>query len=548
MLHIVHHELCILGTLTPEEILMRRIILLALLTAAPLLSYASDWIVPDLNIGEPKLNQSVIKKDLSEGATLYEIKRGTVGKDGYILSTGVINSQTKQKYIDELKNLNIPFEVNFAPETAPLGNFIGPIIRIKGFNNQNEAKDKADKLQAKGLEFNVRYSAQEGLHTSGPFDISVLKIDLNKFDGKIVSALAKDTIQGAESVTSMIDRKKAIAGVNGGFFAFDNSVGDYGAPAGIYVSNGELIREATNNRPVIIFDNSGNKTNVFFGTSVVTKSFITQGDLSYQINGLNRVPGKLLNCGGYESKPTEKPVHDFVCHNDNEVIAYNRMYGNHTPNLTATEIIINKRGDIISYSDKVNTKIESDKTYIQVTGNKKLELKKDIPVKLVHKVFIDNKEFTLKPGITMISAGPSLLVNGNIPIEIRAIQGWDPYPKIKDLNQSQDDDGLSLANDSENREGFYEGWVLRRHPRTAIGITKDNVLFIAVVYGRNPTNSEGATITEMGRLMKALGAITAMNLDGGGSSVMIVDGKPTGPFSDEEERLVSDAILLIKNN
>nr|WP_305071771.1 ROK family protein [Providencia sp. wls1948] len=291
-----------------------------------------------------------------------------------------------------------------------------------------------------------------------------------------------------------------------------------------------------------------NIAQILAGTSVVTKSFITQGDLSYQINGLNRVPGKLLNCGGYESKPTEKPVHDFVCHNDNEVIAYNRMYGNHTPNVTATEIIINKRGDIISYSDKVNTKIESDKTYIQVTGNKKLELKKDIPVKLVHKVFIDNKEFTLKPGITMISAGPSLLVNGNIPIEIRATQGWDPYPKIKDLNQSQDDDGLSLANDSENREGFYEGWVLRRHPRTAIGITKDNVLFIAVVYGRNPTNSEGATITEMGRLMKALGAITAMNLDGGGSSVMIVDGKPTGPFSDEEERLVSDAILLIKNN
>lgn len=527
---------------------MRRMKLLVLLTVVPLLSYASDWIVPDLNIGEPKLNQSVIKKDLSEGATLYEIKRGAVGKDGYILSTGTINSQTKQKYINELKTLNIPFEVNSAPETAPQGTLLGSIIRIKGFNNQNEAKDKADKLQAKGLEFSVRYSAQEGMETNGPFDISVLKINLNKFDGKIISTLAKDKIQGAESVTSMIDRKKAIAGVNGGFFAFDDSVGDYGAPAGIYVKNGELVREATNNRPVIIFDNSGNKTQVFFGTSVVTKSFITQGNFSYQINGLNRAPGKLLNCGGYESKPTEKPVHDFVCNNDDEIIAYNSMYGNNTPKLKATEIIINNHGDVISYSDVVNTKIENDKTYIQVTGNKKVELKDGLPVKLVHKVFVDNKEFTLKPGITMISAGPSLLVEGNIPIEIRSAQGWDPYPKIKDLNQSKDDDGLSLTNDSENREGFYEGWVLRRHPRTAIGITKENVLFIAVVYGRNPTNSEGATITEMGRLMKALGAVTAMNLDGGGSSVMIVDGKPTGPFSDKEERLVSDAILLIKNN
>ncbi|MGG4607223.1 phosphodiester glycosidase family protein [Providencia sp. Me31A] len=527
---------------------MRMMKLLVLLTAAPLLSYASDWTVPDLNIGKANLNQTVIKKDLSEGATLYEIKRGAVGKDGYILSTGIITPQTKQKYINELKALNIPFEVNAATETAPLGTPLGPIIRIKGFNNQNEAKAKADKLQAKGLEFSVRYSAQEGMETTGPFDISILKIDLNRFDGKIINALAKDKIQGAESVTSMVDRKKAIAGVNGGFFAFDDSVGDYGAPAGIYVNNGELIREATNNRPVIIFDNSGKKTQVFFGTSVETQSFITQGDFSYQINGINRTPGKLLNCGGNESKPTEKPVHDFVCNNDSEIIVYNSMYGNNTPQVRATEIILNKRGDIVSYSDVVNTKIESDKNYIQLTGNKKLVLKEGLPVKLVHKVFVDNKEFTLKPGITMISAGPSLLVDGNIPIEIRAAQGWEPYPKIKDLNQSKDDDGLSLTNDSENREGFYEGWVLRRHPRTAIGITKENILFIAVVYGRNPTHSEGATITEMGRLMKALGAVTAMNLDGGGSSVMIVDGKPTGTFSDEKERLVSDAILLIKKD
>jgi len=43
------------------------------------------------------------------------------------------------------------------------------------------------------------------LHTSGPFDISVLKIDLNKFDGKIVSALAKDNEVSSHNLIIFIE-------------------------------------------------------------------------------------------------------------------------------------------------------------------------------------------------------------------------------------------------------------------------------------------------------------------------------------------------------
>jgi hypothetical protein len=62
-------------------------------------------------------------------------------------------------------------------------------------------------------------------------------------------------------------------------------------------------------------------------------------------------------------------------------------------------------------------------------------------------------------------------------------------------------------------------------PRTAIGTNKNGRwLYIAVVDGRQPLYSEGATFTELADLMIDLGAYFAMNLDGGGSSTMVIAG------------------------
>ena len=63
-----------------------------------------------------------------------------------------------------------------------------------------------------------------------------------------------------------------------------------------------------------------------------------------------------------------------------------------------------------------------------------------------------------------------------------------------------------------------------RNPRTAIGYTKDNNLILLTADGREGA-SIGLTLNELAYLMKQLGCINAMNLDGGGSTVMFVDGK-----------------------
>jgi hypothetical protein len=61
----------------------------------------------------------------------------------------------------------------------------------------------------------------------------------------------------------------------------------------------------------------------------------------------------------------------------------------------------------------------------------------------------------------------------------------------------------------------------RRHPRTAICTSERKIIFV-VVDGRQPQLSVGMTLEELADLMVSLGCTTAMNTDGGGSSVMAV--------------------------
>ena len=63
-----------------------------------------------------------------------------------------------------------------------------------------------------------------------------------------------------------------------------------------------------------------------------------------------------------------------------------------------------------------------------------------------------------------------------------------------------------------------------RNPRTAVGYTKDNHLIMLTADGREGA-SIGLTLMELANLMKELGCVNAMNLDGGGSTVMYVNGK-----------------------
>lgn len=81
-------------------------------------------------------------------------------------------------------------------------------------------------------------------------------------------------------------------------------------------------------------------------------------------------------------------------------------------------------------------------------------------------------------------------------------------------------------------------------PRTAVGVIDTNHLVFVVVDGRSPGYSAGVDLTELAQIMVGLGATTAYNLDGGGSSTMYFDGAVVNQPSNGGERGVSDILYV----
>lgn len=88
-----------------------------------------------------------------------------------------------------------------------------------------------------------------------------------------------------------------------------------------------------------------------------------------------------------------------------------------------------------------------------------------------------------------------------------------------------------------------------RHPRTSVGVdvTSDR-FWMVVVDGRQEARSAGMTLPELAELMAALGADEALNLDGGGSSAMLVRGRVANrPSDDAGERRVANSLWLVRD-
>jgi hypothetical protein len=118
---------------------------------------------------------------------------------------------------------------------------------------------------------------------------------------------------------------------------------------------------------------------------------------------------------------------------------------------------------------------------------------------------------------TAIGGGPVLLQNGEIKI-------------------------------TNNEERKFAGKALHNHePRTAIGYTKNHKLIILVCEGRS-ANAAGLTLDQLAQIFKDLGCVEAINLDGGGSSCMLINGKETNhPSTKGVQRPVPSVFVISKN-
>jgi len=86
--------------------------------------------------------------------------------------------------------------------------------------------------------------------------------------------------------------------------------------------------------------------------------------------------------------------------------------------------------------------------------------------------------------------------------------------------------------------------ICSRHPRTVIGVDGEGRMLLVVVDGRR-RGSVGMDLVQLANLMRRLGAVSALNLDGGGSTTMVVRGKVVNRPSDGHERPRSTAVLIL---
>ena len=108
-------------------------------------------------------------------------------------------------------------------------------------------------------------------------------------------------------------------------------------------------------------------------------------------------------------------------------------------------------------------------------------------------------------------------------------------------------DGEDVAARADSLEGTFPRFSAARHPRTAVGLTRGgDTLLLVVVDGRS-ARSVGMTFAELSAAMRSLGAWDAVNLDGGGSAAMVVDGAVVSAPSDSAgERTVGNLLVVTR--
>ena len=119
-----------------------------------------------------------------------------------------------------------------------------------------------------------------------------------------------------------------------------------------------------------------------------------------------------------------------------------------------------------------------------------------------------------------LSFGPSLVENGGVKAGI---------------------------DDMEVDTNFGNHSIQGLQPRTAIGVLAPNELVFVVVDGRSAGYGTGVTMTELAQIMLDLGATTAYNIDGGGSSTMYFNGSlVNNPLGRNKERETSDILYVAR--
>jgi hypothetical protein len=349
---------------------------------------------------------------------------------------------------------------------------------------------------APGVDF-YRNNDPSLVGNAGPIAVFLVRVD--PAAARLASVLSNGRVLDAEVVSDIARRHNAVVAVNGGFFNRSN-----GEPTGLLKVDGELVSDSSLARGVVIVHSPpGGPTSLAFDRLAAKMSMtFSDGkrDVTLPIDGVDttRERGKLMMyTPGYHADTDTAP--------------------------TGTEWVLG--GDPLLVRE---VRVGFGRTPIPGDG-----------------VVLSFGGLRLPPELVALKVG----------VQVTLSIGWRSAFGLPDeaLQQSRHiingagllrREGTSLTDWKD--EGLHgDGFTHARHPRTLIGRDHAGTIWLAAVDGRQPDYSIGMTFEDLQRLGDRLGLTDALNLDGGGSTTMVIRGQVVNRPSDPAgARPVADAIIV----
>ena len=342
------------------------------------------------------------------------------------------------------------------------------------------------------------------LADDAPVSIRMLRLDPARVELK--AALANDEVMGTETVGGIAERHQAMAAVNAGFFAAN------GDPSGVLTIDGRMVSDTRRPRGAVGILHNGGRQTLLFARLRATQTLLAYYD---------------------RTNPTRVPIEGVdTTRIRGQLMLFTPLY--HADTDTAEgglEWVVDaqrtERGQplrVVSGPHRAGrTRIPPGGFVLSFGATKPspelARLKRKVRVALESSYEPIEGEPELWSRAQYIIGGAGLLIkDGN------EIEDWSP-------------------------ESFAKGFAETRHPRTMIGAAEDGTIWLVTVDGRQPEFSAGMTLVELRDFARRLGLANALNLDGGGSTTMWVQGQVINRPSDATgPRKVSDALLVRARN
>ncbi|MCX7610839.1 MAG: phosphodiester glycosidase family protein [Ignavibacterium sp.] len=343
---------------------------------------------------------------------------------------------------------------------------------------------------------------------SVPWSIQILEVDLTVPGNKITTALANDRLGNGFEKTSALSTRKSVNGkivigaINGDFYGISAPNNPYGFLNNSQIINSEYvfgrahIRSSfgviNHNKPVAqVIDFFTTITASNSQSKIINECNSQRGTDALILYNKYFGPSTLTNSFGTEVEI--QPIDSFITNSNTRCVVTAKQIGVGNMNINPSRYILSGHG--------------VSKTFLDQNFN----VGDTVILKMGTSPIIGNVT-------ALIGGGPRLLINGSKP---STFVGF---------------------------EGFSSDFVNTRHPRTAVGFNQDSTkVYFVVVDGRQSNLSVGMTLDELADLMLSIGCKNAVNLDGGGSSTMVIHNQVVNSPSDPGgERSVANALFAIR--